>query len=66
MDWSSHIYMNPDSWEVKAKVSSDEETGARTLGITTILGSKKEEIYLISTNILLPPTLQELMKCTTC
>ena len=37
MDWSSHIYMNPHSFEVKAKMGSDKESGTRTLSIATIL-----------------------------
>jgi hypothetical protein len=37
IDWSGHVYVNPDSWEVKAKMSSNEETGTGALGITTIL-----------------------------
>ena len=37
IDRSGHVYVNPDAWEVKAEMSSNEETSTGALRITAIL-----------------------------
>ena len=42
VDRSSHVYMDPHSLVVEAKMSSDKQASTRALGIATVLHIQRE------------------------